>query len=202
MLVPMKVKILAAEHVAVDPVLLRVFLPQGIVQVFGTKGLQKEDRIGHVQMIRLAAPSDEGNRLGSVLIDHLLQFLCNLRCRRIPLDLLMRSVSSTPEGRKNTLVVILIIGHGQTLVADVSLAERILLVPPHFYDSIVLDLHLQPTVVAADATSRAIPIRLAHDISFFRSILYEHIYFIQNISNRGDKSSIITVRWSDQVSGD
>ena len=156
-----------AEELSVDPELAGFLLGERVRGVLHTEGLTGGSGVAAGQMVALAAAAVIEDRLTAVLVADLRQAGGDFANRRVPVDLLVGAVGTSPHRACEPVWVVLIVVEAECLFAGVALTDRVVLVASDAGKRapIVGEFDLDTAVDAAEVAGRLVPhgLRAARD---------------------------------------
>ena len=137
---------LAAKQAAVHPDVAGFFLGQGRVDEPAAHGGQHLAAVHAAPVVALPAAAHEGKRRPAVLPFHLVELLRDFTQRGVPADAGKRAIGLALKRVAQAVVVVLVIFEPGRFLADVALADGVLLIAPDFGKFPVLNVGLQAAV--------------------------------------------------------
>ena len=148
-----------AEELSVDPELAGFFLGKRVRGVLHAESLTGGSGVAAGQMVALAAAAVIEDRLTAVLVADLRQTGGDFADRRVPVDLLVGAVGTSPHRAREPVRVVLIVVEAECLLAGVALTDRVVLVASDAGEraTVVGEFDLDTAVDAAEVAGRLVP---------------------------------------------
>ena len=117
-----------AEHPAVDPKFAGLLLAQRVRAELRAERPQRRAAIRPTEMIALSAAAVVKDRLAAVHVFQVNELRRHFADRRVPVDLLERTVSALTKWRRQPSTAVLVVVEAQRLLARVALGAGVVLV--------------------------------------------------------------------------